>query len=114
MEITRILCPQHAFKKFDTLDGQTNKARFGLSVACAGDINLDRIQDLVVGAPYDGADHKGAIYIFHGTKEGISEAYDQVIYANDIAPNILTFGWSLSAGQDLNDDHYPDILVGAY
>ena len=28
---------------FDTLDGKNHKARFGLSVACAGNINLDGI-----------------------------------------------------------------------
>ena len=51
---------------FDTLDGKNHKARFGLSVACAGNINLDGItsenpkgiQDLVIGAPYDGEDHR--------------------------------------------------------
>lgn len=77
---------QHSFKKFDTLDGQNNKARFGLSVACAGNINLDGvtpqnpkgIQDLVVGAPYDGPDHQGAIYVYLGTTEGISKSHAQV------------------------------------
>ncbi len=35
---------QHKFRKFQTLDGErTHKARFGLSVACAGNINLDGI-----------------------------------------------------------------------
>ena len=83
---------QHSFKKFDTLDGQNNKARFGLSVACAGNINLDGrtgenpqgVQDLVIGAPYDGPDHQGAIYIYLGTPEGISKTYAQVIYASDV------------------------------
>ena len=37
-----LLALQHKFKKFDTLDGNKNhKARFGLSVACAGNLNLD-------------------------------------------------------------------------
>ena len=42
-----------------------------MSVACAGNINLDGkkgkskgIEDLVVGAPYDGPDHQGAVYIY--------------------------------------------------
>ena len=68
------------------MEGKNNKARFGLAVACAGNINLDGrtqenpkgIQDLVVGAPYDGPEHSGAIYIYLGTSEGISKNYAQV------------------------------------
>ena len=104
------------------MEGKNNKARFGHAVACAGNINLDGrsggnpkgIQDLVVGAPYDGPDHQGAIYIYLGTTEGISKEYAQVIYASDIDSNIRTFGWSLSAGMDLDNNEYPDLLVGAY
>lgn len=78
---------QHKFKKFDTLLGaQNHKARFGLSVACAGNINLDGIsrsnprgiEDLVVGAPYDGPNNRGAIYIYLGSIDGILKKYAQV------------------------------------
>ena len=132
------------------MEGKNNKARFGLAVACAGNINLDGrtqetpkgIQDLVVGAPYDGPEHRGAIYIYLGTPEGISKNYAQVrlhkrtfnycstkksniilidtffflkvIFASEINSNIRTFGWSLSAGMDLDNNEYPDVLVGAY
>ena len=56
-------------------------------MACAGNINLDGItsenpkgiQDLVIGAPYDGENHQGAIYIYLGTSEGISQKHAQVI-----------------------------------
>jgi hypothetical protein len=37
-------------------------------------------QDLVVGAPYDGPDGRGAIYIFLGTTEGISKQPAQVLF----------------------------------
>jgi len=112
----------HSFKKFDTLDGKNNKARFGLSIACAGNINLDGItasnpkgiQDLVVGAPYDGPDHQGAIYIYLGTAEGIGKSHAQVIHASEVGSNLRTFGYSISAGMDLDNNQYPDILVGAY
>lgn len=91
-------------------------------MACAGNINLDGItrdkpqgiQDLVIGAPYDGPDHQGAIYIYLGTPEGISKKHAQVIYASDVGSNLRTFGWSISAGMDLDNNQYPDILVGAY
>lgn len=100
---------------------QNHKARFGLSVACAGNLNLDGIrgnskgvEDIVVGAPYDGEDHRGAIYVYLGHQDGIMKKYAQVIYASDIGSSIRTFGWSLSAGMDLDQNQYPDLLVGAY
>ena len=37
------------------------------------------IQDLVIGAPYDGEDHRGAIYIYLGTPDGISQTHSQVL-----------------------------------
>ena len=34
--------------------------------------------------------------------------------ASDIDTSISTFGWSLSAGMDLDENEYPDLLIGAY
>ena len=34
--------------------------------------------------------------------------------ASDIDASISTFGWSLSAGMDLDENEYPDLLIGAY
>ena len=39
-----VLNTQHRFRTFDTLTGETHKARFGISVASLGDINLDGFQ----------------------------------------------------------------------
>ena len=74
-----------------------HKARFGLSVACAGNINLDGktrdrpkgIEDLVVGAPYDGPDHQGAVYVYLGTLDGISKKHSQVIYGKEVNPQLV-------------------------
>ena len=35
---------QHRFRNYDTLTGETHKARFGISVASLGDTNLDGFQ----------------------------------------------------------------------
>jgi integrin alpha 8 len=40
--------------------------------------------------------------------------FSQVIYAKEISSSVKTFGWSLSAGMDLDENNYPDLLVGAY
>ena len=38
----------------------------------------------------------------------------QEIYAAELGVAVSTFGWSLSGGLDMDNNYYPDILVGAY
>jgi len=73
--------------------------------------------DFAVGAPYDGANELGAVYIYHGTKTGVREKYSQVIRSEDVSVGgrpITTFGFSLSGGIDLDNNQYPDMIIGAY
>lgn len=100
----------------DTRDGVNSRARFGLSLTSLGDINLDGFGDFAVGAPYDGKNGRGAVYIYHGSKEGPLPKASQVIYAEDVAGSgyLSTFGFSLSGGIDLDGNIYPDLVVGAY
>ncbi|KAI4461764.1 integrin alpha [Holotrichia oblita] len=103
------------FKKLDELDGVNSKSRFGLSLTSLGDINLDGYTDFAVGAPYDGKHGKGAVYIFHGSRKGVQQKYTQVIYAEEVAmPPPSTFGFSLAGGLDLDQNAYPDTVVGSY
>merc|ERR1719295_1427639 len=111
------------FRKWDTLNGENHKARFGMSIASLGNINLDGMtaespggfQDFAVGAPYDGPDQRGSVYIFLGSRDGVMKKPSQVIFASDLNNlNLKTFGWSLSGGMDMDDNKYPDLLVGAY
>lgn len=70
-----------------------------------------------MGAPYDGPNELGAVYIYHGTKTGVREKYSQVIKSEDVSVGvrpISTFGFSLSGGTDLDNNQYPDLVVGAY
>ena len=41
-------------------------SRFGASLANIGDIQKDGFEDFVVGSPYDGEYHSGAIYVYRG------------------------------------------------
>ncbi|XP_033761989.1 integrin alpha-PS1-like isoform X1 [Pecten maximus] len=99
----------------DCLKFMCKDARFGHTLAKAGDVNLDGYQDLVVGAPYEGVD-KGAIYIFHGSADGLKETYAQRIYASDIvtSPPLRAFGHAISGGMDMDGNGYDDIAVGSY
>jgi hypothetical protein len=75
---------------------------------------ISHIIDIAVGAPYDGPEGRGAVYVFHGSKKGIMEKPSQVIQAEDIFSTISTFGFSLAGGMDLDENEYPDLVVGAY
>lgn len=95
-------------------DGESNRGRFGLSLASLGDIDRDGYGDFAVGAPYAGTENHGAVYIYHGTREGVSEKYSQVIHAEDLSDQVSTFGFSINGGLDLDGNKYPDMVVGSY
>lgn len=106
------------FEEFDTRDGFSSRGRFGLALTSLGDVNLDGFGDFAVGAPYDGPKGRGAVYIFHGSKNGLREKPSQIIYSEDVSHSrfapVSTFGFSLSGGIDLDGNLYPDLAVGAY
>ncbi|XP_032674406.1 integrin alpha-PS2 isoform X2 [Odontomachus brunneus] len=102
------------FRKFDTRDGESNRGRFGLSLASLGDIDRDGYGDFVVGAPYGGPNGRGVVYIYYGSRIGVSEKYSQVIHAEDLGSPVQTFGFSVAGGLDLDGNIYPDLVVGAY
>nr|XP_006825100.1 PREDICTED: integrin alpha-8-like [Saccoglossus kowalevskii] len=70
--------------------------------------------DIAVGAPYGGIDGKGAVYIYHGSINGIITEPAQVIMASTISSDLYTFGYSIAGGLDMDNNFYPDVLVGAY
>ena len=70
--------------------------------------------DFAVGAPYDGADERGAVYIFHGSSNGVRESHSQVIFAESIVGSPSTFGFSIAGKLDLDENEYPDLVIGAY
>ncbi|RZF48596.1 hypothetical protein LSTR_LSTR008556, partial [Laodelphax striatellus] len=104
-------------QKWHVRDGKNSKSRFGLAVASLGDINRDGYGDVAIGAPYDGPSEQGAVYIYHGSPDGIREKPSQIVTSEQISgPHIpvSTFGFSLDGGRDLDNNEYPDLVVGAY
>jgi hypothetical protein len=75
---------------------------------------ISHIIDIAVGAPYDGPQGRGAVYVFHGSNKGIMEKPSQVIQAEDIFSTISTFGFSVAGGMDLDGNEYPDLVVGSF
>ena len=79
-------------------------ARFGASVASAGDVNGDGYADVIIGAP--GANRA---WVFHGSPTGISSL--PAITLAGTAGSM--FGTSVSTAGDVNGDGRSEILVGA-
>ncbi|XP_051864568.1 integrin alpha-PS2 isoform X1 [Drosophila albomicans] len=98
-------------------DGFHTKGRFGLALSTLGDVNGDGYGDFAVGAPYDGPEGRGVVYIYHGSETGPLAKPSQIIRAEQLvesAPYPHTFGFSLSGGVDMDNNTYPDLAVGAY
>jgi integrin alpha 8 len=95
-----------------SIDGFQAKSRFGSTLAKLGDVNDDGFNDIAIAAPYDDDDSSGIIYIFRGHSQGLHKKPAQIIKGKDYG--LKTFGYSMSGGIDLDNNKYPDLIVGAY
>ncbi|XP_078483831.1 integrin alpha-6 isoform X1 [Ciona intestinalis] len=85
---------------------------FGYSIASVGDIDQDGYIDFAVGAPQEKPN--GKVYIFRGSADGNVKQSQVFNGANftDIKPDVKGFGVSLSGAVDIDNNKYPDLLVG--
>ncbi|XP_008068058.1 integrin alpha-IIb [Carlito syrichta] len=94
------------------LTGTQLYGRFGSAIAPLGDLNQDGYNDVAVAAPYGGPQGRGQVLVFLGQSEGLSSRPSQVL--DSPLPGISGFGFSLRGAVDVDDNGYPDLLVGAY
>jgi hypothetical protein len=95
-----------------TAEGDQPDATFGDSVACAGDVNGDGFDDVIVGAPnYDGLAGGGRAYVYTGSGGGLSQAPAWTV--GGAIGFAALFGASVSTAGDVNGDGYADVIVGA-
>ena len=81
---------------------------FGISVASAGDVNMDEIPDLLIGCPKD--ESTGQAYVFSGaTSELLLTLSNPQLFTKG-----SSFGWCVAPAEDINGDGTPDLLVGVY
>ncbi len=94
------------------LEADQADARFGSSVATAGDVNGDGYSDIIVGAYYhdNGETNEGAAFLYYGSASGLNTT--PVILESNQAYSY--FGYSVATAGDVNGDGYSDIIVGAY
>ena len=92
-------------------EGNQDNARFGYSVAFAGDVNKDNYADIIVGAPYydAGQDDEGRAWVWHGSASGVSTTNNFKAESNQTGG---LFGISVATAGDVNGDGYADIIVG--
>jgi hypothetical protein len=83
-----------------------NYAGFGASVAGPGDIDNDGTIDVLVGAPREGPNERGALYLYSGKTRTLLRSW--------LGPNdVERFGQPLALAGDVNRDGVGDFIVGA-
>ena len=88
-------------------------ARFGTSVASAGDVNNDGFADVIVGAPDDDlvGSSTGRAYVFLGGPSGLSMTWAWESAGPEEAGS--QFGASVASAGDLYLNGFANVLVGA-
>ncbi|XP_078011049.1 integrin alpha-10 isoform X1 [Phascolarctos cinereus] len=87
-------------------------SRFGFAMGALPDLNQDGFADVAVGAPLEDG-HRGALYLYHGTKDGIRPHPAQRISAASMPQPLSYFGRSVDGRLDLDGDELVDVAVGA-
>ena len=94
-----------------TIEDVTNNTRFGAALSVAGDMDGDGTDDLLVGAR-EGSGDDGNAWLLYGPFSGAvtTTTADGIRWDGE---KDSQGGRAVLGGQDLNNDGYPDVVVGA-
>ncbi|NLD38164.1 MAG: hypothetical protein GX654_14965 [Desulfatiglans sp.] len=95
-----------------TAEADQTDARFGNSVASAGDVNKDGYSDIIVGAYfYDNSEiDEGRAFVYYGSSSGLGNTPRWTAESDQANAE---FGYSVASAGDVNGDGYSDVIVGA-
>ncbi|MEQ8843448.1 MAG: integrin alpha [Phycisphaerales bacterium] len=107
------------------LDGHSERGFSGSSVAPAGDVNGDGVDDIIIGARFDDPDGRqmaGSSFVVFGRRTDQGRGFDPVVQLTDldgtngfklIGPTRSLSGRAVACAGDLNSDGIDDIIIGA-
>ena len=91
----------------------------GFSLAAAGDVNGDGLDDIIIGAPYGISGPRGSAYVVFGSESGPDSPFVLSDLDGDNGFRILgtaaadRVGYSVSGAGDINGDGFDDLVVGS-
>ncbi len=96
-------------------DNEWENGSFAISVASAGDFNGDGYDDVLIGSSdYENDDisydYTGGVHLFYGGAN--MDATRDLLFVGENDGD--KFGRSVASAGDVNNDGYPDIIIGAY
>ena len=107
-------------------EGDQASAYFGRSVARAGDVNGDTIDDIIIGSDYydNGTTNEGRAHVYYGSGSGLPYTNcgglaDGIAHPCEAAWQVESdsygarLGWAVAGAGDVNNDGYDDVIVGA-
>ncbi len=95
-----------------TAEANQANAKFGTSVATAGDVNGDGYSDVIVGAPdfSNGETFEGRAFVYLGGASGLSPT---PAWTGESDKGDARFGFSVATAGDVNGDGLSDVIIGA-
>ena len=92
--------------------GEQANARFGASVAAAGDVNGDGYGDVIVGSPQYGWGelNEGRVYVYLGSPTGLAAMPAWTAESDQWHAHL---GCSVASAGDVNGDGFSDVIVGS-
>lgn len=95
-----------------TGEGNQVSARYGRSVASAGDVDNDGFADVIVGASTfsNGESGEGKAFLYLGSSTGLSTTASWTGEGQQVASG---YGRKVASAGDTNGDGFADVLVGA-